>query len=68
MRIAAAAAHSFRNEKQLDESPTTAGFNFPSVHLGHAVAALAGPRRVDLTQGPPGAQAGTRPPRLLGSK
>ena len=27
MRIAAAAAHSCRNEKQLDENPTTAGFN-----------------------------------------
>ena len=33
----------------------------PSVHLGHAFAARAGARRVDLTQGPPGAQAGTRP-------
>lgn len=67
MRIAAAAAHSCRNEKQLDENPTTAGFNSQAFTSGMP-SARAGPSRVDLTQGPPGAQAGTRPPRLLGSK
>ena len=57
------AAHSFRNEKQPDESPTTAGVNSHAFTAGMPLPRSQAPRLVDLPQGPPGAAAGTWPPR-----